>query len=114
MPCYDYRCGAHGVFEALAGVAEYEQPSPCPQCGAPAARVIAAVPRLMDMAPALREAFARNERSRHQPRYRAGGEDDCDCKSSGGGTGSPAGRRAILLADGGKVFPSLRPWMIGH
>jgi putative FmdB family regulatory protein len=113
MPCYDYCCGEHGMFEGLATVAASAQPQPCPRCGAPAARVIAAAPALLDLAPALRDAFARNERSRHEPRFRAGGEDDpharCDGESS-----AAAGSQAILLADGSKVFPSQRPWMIGH
>ncbi|GMU47092.1 MAG: hypothetical protein AMXMBFR26_18740 [Porticoccaceae bacterium] len=112
MPCYDYRCREHGVFEELATVAERAAPRPCPQCGAPAARVIAAAPALLDMTPALREACARNERSRHEPRLHAGGDADSD--RCGGSCGSPAGRKAILLTDGRKVFPSGRPWMIGH
>ena len=103
MPFYDYCCAEHGVFEGLATVAACAQPQPCPRCGVPAARVIAVAPALLDLAPALRDAFARNERSRHEPRLHAGGDAD-----------SPAGRKAILLADGSKVFPSRRPWMIGH
>lgn len=113
MPCYDYRCGEHGVFEVLATVAERAAARPCPQCGAPAARLIAAAPALLDMAPALREACARNERSRHEPRLHTGHGAAPDHRCDGG-TDSPAGRKAILLADGSKVFPSRRPWMIGH
>lgn len=116
MPCYDYRCGEHGVFEGLATVAERAAPRPCPQCGTPAARMIAAAPRLLDMAPALREACARNERSRHEPRLCSGhGVDPApDHRCGDGAAGSPSGQKAIMLADGSKVFPSRRPWMISH
>jgi len=113
MPFYDYCCGEHGVFEGLATVAECVEPQPCPACGAPAARVIAAAPALLDMAPALRDAFARNERSCHEPRLHLGDAAAPDHRCGAGAASSP-GRKAILLADGSRVFPSRRPWMIGH
>lgn len=113
MPCYDYRCREHGLFEELVTVAERAAPQPCPWCGVPAARVVAAAPALLDMAPALRDAYARNERSRHEPRLHAADKVDPEHRC-GRGTCVSAGRKAILLADGSKVFPSRRPWMIGH
>lgn len=113
MPFYDYRCREHGLFERLASVAECAEAGPCPRCGVLAVRVITAPPALLDMAPERREAFARNERSRHEPRLHAVGEEDSDHRC-GDDPGSVVERRAILLADGSKVFPSQRPWMIGH
>ena len=113
MPFYDYQCREHGTFARLAAVAECADPSPCPQCGVLAERLIPAPPALLDMDPARRAAFARNERSRHEPRFHAAGECDADHRC-GAGPGSAAERPAILLADGSKVFPSQRPWMIGH
>lgn len=113
MPCYDYHCGEHGVFEGLVAMDDRAAPQPCPQCGSPAARIVSAAPALLDMAPALREACARNERSRHEPRLCRGRGTDLDHRC-GADAGSSIGRKTILLADGSKVFPSRRPWMIAH
>jgi hypothetical protein len=62
-----------------------------------------------------RRAMAINEQSRSSPhvaskseRYGAKHAAGCACCS---GTN---GRKATFRADGGKAFPSARPWMISH
>jgi hypothetical protein len=59
---------------------------------------------------ATRNAHATNERSAHAPK---------SSKSLGHGSGCSccSGKKpskAIYRADGGKTFPSARPWMISH
>ncbi|MAS40235.1 MAG: formamidase [Porticoccaceae bacterium] len=112
MPLYDYRCPKHGLFEELVPGAAGSERHPCPGCGAPAARVIATPHALLDMDPGRRDALARNERSRHEPRVHAqhgSHRPGCGC-----GSGAPARSRAQQLADGSRTFPARRPWMIGH
>ncbi|RZL64930.1 MAG: zinc ribbon domain-containing protein [Variovorax sp.] len=38
MPTYDYDCGSCGPFTAVQKIALFDQPSPCPSCGAAGAR----------------------------------------------------------------------------
>jgi putative FmdB family regulatory protein len=67
MPLYDYACADHGRFRAWAGMDEAGKPCPCPLCGAPGRREIAA-PALNLMNGTLRKAMARAERSSAEPR----------------------------------------------
>lgn len=114
MPLYDYRCPKHGLFEELVPLAAGGGPHPCPGCSTPAARVIAAPHALLDMDPARRDAFARNERSRHEPRVHDTGKHGSHGPGCGCGSGPPTRSRALQLADGSRTFPGQRPWMIGH
>lgn len=114
MPLYDYRCPQHGLFEELVPGTAGAGLHPCPSCGAPAARVIAAPHTLLDMDPGRRDAFARNERSRHEPRVHAAGSHSGHGPGCGCGAGPPTRGRALRLADGSRSFPARRPWMIGH
>lgn len=34
MPTYEYRCPNCGGFEAVRPIAQYQEPSLCPECGA--------------------------------------------------------------------------------
>ena len=122
MPLYDYKCREHGLFQELATLAESAQPRPCPQCGTLAARVILLPTALQTLDPARRDAMERNERSRHAPLFstpeqrveaRARHEHQhgkgCGCDRRG--ADKP---KLFYTADGKKMFPSARPWMISH
>jgi putative FmdB family regulatory protein len=122
MPLYDYKCQAHGLFHELATFAESAMPRPCPQCGTLAARVIVLAPALRALDSATRDAMQRNERSRHEPMFstpehRAEAQalhehrhgKGCGCTNPG--IDKP---KVFYTADGKKMFPSARPWMISH
>jgi putative FmdB family regulatory protein len=67
VPVYEYECSAHGLFETLRPLAEYNFPAPCPTCDAASPRVMS-VPHLVGVPRATMIAHDRNEQSRHQPR----------------------------------------------
>lgn len=123
MPVYDYKCARHGLFNQLATMAQSAEPAPCPSCGELSPRVILLSPQILAMSPARREAMARNEKAAHEPgiytpetreemRERARHGKGCGCH--GEADRSSLRQKAILLADGSKIFPSQRPWMISH
>ena len=124
MPVYDYRCADHGVFNELATMADSAQPCPCPTCGQLAGRVIMMSPEVLDMAPANREAHARNEKSQDAPRFstpESRTEDKARREHKhkhGKGCGCPdkpiRKSQVLFTPDGSKIFPSARPWMISH
>ena len=107
MPVYDYDCAACGPFRMLRPMAESGDPQPCPSCGGAAPRQITAC-NFSSMSSATRLAHATNERSAHAPKRGAGHGAGCACCS-----GKPS-RSLSTSADGGKSFPSKRPWMISH
>ncbi|MBS0640082.1 MAG: FmdB family zinc ribbon protein [Acetobacteraceae bacterium] len=41
MPTYEYECPDCGPFTDVRPMAEFEQPQPCPDCGAMAPRLLA-------------------------------------------------------------------------
>jgi putative FmdB family regulatory protein len=121
MPLYDYKCKDHGVFHALATMEDAAHPQPCPVCSVKAARVILLSPTLFMRDANSRQADARNEKARFEPlvstsAFRAEekarhvhkhGDNCCQHKPI---------RKSMLFytADGDKMFPSARPWMISH
>lgn len=119
MPLYDYKCAQHGVFHELVPMEAFDKPCACPQCGALSPRVILLSPQILAMAAERRKAFETNERARHEPvistrdireeaRHRHG--PGCGCHST-----QKAGKSMLFYtADGDKMFPSARPWMISH
>ena len=109
MPVYDYSCVACGEFTVLRPMAEYDQPHPCPGCGAFAPRVLLTVPALAMMDGARRIAMATNERNSHAPR-RAEKSHGSNCTCCGGLNSG----RTRHGKDGSKSFPSARPWMVSH
>lgn len=115
MPTYDYRCPACGDFEALRPIAARNEDVACPDCGSPAARVLASAARLALMEDTTRRAMDINEQARHQPKRSADMANrhpaGCGCCSSGKG-----GKRGAtnISPSGNKAFPSKRPWMISH
>lgn len=46
MPIYDYACEGCGPFTAMRPMAQYRNPSACPQCGAGAPRTLVSAPGL--------------------------------------------------------------------
>lgn len=122
MPVYDYKCREHGHFYQLAKLEDAAEPAACPTCGTLSARVIVLPPHLRGLerksAHAARE---RNERSQHEPVYstpdRRAEENDRHAHAARKGCGDHHDKRKSKLfytADGKKMFPSMRPWMISH
>lgn len=116
MPFYDYDCPDCGTFSAFRSLTDRNLPASCPQCHAEATRVISA-PNLSLMSAPRRQAFARNEKSQHEPgvktRHRCG--SGCGCGS--GSNGTKKSTRTVDLGKAGKFEASRkqkRPWMLGH
>ena len=40
MPTYNYECSDCGPFSEVRPMAEFDRPQPCPDCGAPAPRLL--------------------------------------------------------------------------
>ena len=117
MPFYDYDCPDCGNFSAFRNLEDRNLPAHCPACQAAARRVISA-PNLSLMSGPRRQAFARNEKSRHEPgvstRHRCGSGCGCGLFKSNSRTKTT---RTVDLGKVGK-FEALRkpkrPWMLGH
>ncbi|CAM3655744.1 Putative regulatory protein FmdB Zinc ribbon domain-containing protein [Bordetella sputigena] len=110
MPLYDYSCGQCGDFTAMRPLAQWRDPSPCPECGAGCDRILAGAPALGALSSAVNRAHAMNERNASEPRSTRGGHGmNCGCC----GAGRTAGKTR-KTADGGKTFANSRPWMISH
>ncbi|GGO89272.1 hypothetical protein GCM10011348_46630 [Marinobacterium nitratireducens] len=126
MPLYEYKCPEHGVFQELATMADHDKPCDCPQCGTTSARVITLPPQLLAMLKENREAMERNEKAQHEPQFLTPAqyrEQEAEKKARaahkhkhGSGCGCQSERKSKLFytADGSKMFPSMRPWMISH
>lgn len=135
MPLYDYKCKDHGVFHDLVSMHASGESRNCPRCGQLSPRIIMIPPEILRMAPARRAAMEHNEKSRHEPiistpdkrseateRRQFQNKKHCGCGHNHHGSRlqarlpdqSSLRQQAIYLADGSKVFPSQRPWMISH
>jgi len=122
MPLYDYKCEEHGLFHELATLEDADKPLACPQCGQLSARIIMLAPELLAMNEDRRLAFRRNEVAQHQPivstsEYRVEQRARHEHKHGKGcGCSDRPIRKSTLMytADGNKMFPSMRPWMISH
>lgn len=115
MPVYEYKCQDHGVFYELATMDESQAPKPCPHCGAQSARIIRLAPEILDMSPIARKAEQTNERSSNEPVFSNKDRRENDHEHSKG-CGCQGGKKSKLMytAQGDKMFPSMRPWMISH
>lgn len=115
MPLYDYKCVEHGLFHELAAMDDSASAQPCPTCGVDSGRIIMLAPELLLMSEHKRAAHSTNERSSHEPVVSSVESRD---KKHGSGCGcEQKGKKAsqvVYLADGSKIFPSQRPWMISH
>jgi putative FmdB family regulatory protein len=115
MPLYDYKCKQHGVFSELATIADMEKPAKCPQCGSLCPRVIAFPPHIADMLKEKRHAMETNEKAQHEPVISTLDRRENDHEhASGCGCSSKKKSKLFYTADGNKMFPSMRPWMISH
>lgn len=112
MPVYEYECRICGGFTALRPMSEYREPQPCPDCAAPAPRVLRTAPAFGAMPAATRAAHATNERSADSPRLSSDSGHKhgpgCGC----GSHGKPS--RTLHHPGGAKSFPGNRPWVINH
>ncbi len=120
MPTYDYACPECGGFEAFRSLSQRNEPAACPDCGAASDRVFVSAPRLACLSSETRTAMDTNERARHAPmssaeygayqRFKKHGSG-CGCC----GTASATKRSPTVTgANGNKMFPTKRPWMISH
>lgn len=143
MPLYDYKCKEHGFFHQLATMAESASPKPCPECQTLSARIIMIPPEILAMAPNQKKAAEANEKAMHEPTIstvdtRMEDADrkafelrkSCGCHHHSNNpqvnqklkqlrdlvnpSQSSLKQQALFLADGSKIFPSQRPWMISH
>ncbi|MBO1923059.1 zinc ribbon domain-containing protein [Thiomicrorhabdus sp. 6S3-12] len=129
MPVYDYKCQEHGIFHELATIDDAAEPMPCPHCKELAPRILMVPPEILDMAPEKRKAIERNEKAQHEPKMstkESRAEDEerrkfeeklhkhhhkgCGC----GGHHKKKASKLMWTANGEKMFPSMRPWMISH
>lgn len=116
MPVYDYKCKTHGIFSDLAMMDDSAKPAACPQCKNLSARVIMLSPTILDMAPERRNAFETNERASHEPVVSTADRraQDHQHKNGCGCNAKKPSRFMMYTPDGGKTFPTARPWMISH
>ena len=116
MPVYDYKCREHGVFSDLATMEQSQSPTPCPQCSVLSARVIMMSPAIVAMASEKRKAHEKNEKSRHEPEFSSSERrtHDQEHRSGCGCSDKKPGSKLFYTAEGDKMFPSMRPWMISH
>ncbi len=116
MPVYEYRCKDHGIFYELATISDSDKPCQCPNCAALAPRIIRIAPAILDMPKEKRHAYATNEKARHEPVFSTADRRNKDKEhSSGCGCSTPHKKSNLMYtAQGDKMFPSMRPWMISH
>ena len=117
MPVYDYKCPDHGVFHELATMENHALPAACPRCSLLSPRVIIMAPEILDMAPAKRKAMEKNETARHAPQHSTPDSRAENAERLKHGCGCRHEKRTSKLmytAEGNKMFPSMRPWMISH
>ncbi|MGH1485181.1 MAG: FmdB family zinc ribbon protein [Cellvibrionaceae bacterium] len=117
MPVYEYKCEEHGVFYGLATMDESDKPSHCTTCGGISPRIIRIAPEILDMSPSARKAAATNERSQHEPTFSTKDRRESDDEHSSGcgcNKQKPGKSKLMYTAQGDKMFPSMRPWMISH
>lgn len=117
MPTYDYACPSCGGFDALRSLAQRNDPATCPECGMDSPRVFVSAPRLACVSGDTRTAMETNERAQHAPMSsREYGGYQRLKHPSGCGCCSPTSRKTttVTAANGSKMFPTKRPWMISH
>jgi putative FmdB family regulatory protein len=118
MPTYDYACPSCGGFDAFRRLADRNEPATCPNCGTGSPRVFVSAPHLACVSSETRTAMDTNERARHAPMtskeyggyQRLKHPSGCGCCSTSSGKNSAT----VKAANGNKMFPSKRPWMISH
>lgn len=116
MAFYDYDCAACGTFALWREMEDRNRRAKCPACHAAAGRVIGA-PNLSLMAAPVRQAHARNEKSRHEPRVTGGHRCASGCGCGAPKSARQKSTRTVDLGKAGRFETSRkqkRPWMLGH
>jgi putative FmdB family regulatory protein len=116
MPVYDYRCQEHGLFHDLQTLENHAEPCACPVCGRLSARIIMVPPELLLMNSDTRKAFSKNEKARHEPLIssKEQRQQDTQHQKHCGCHKTVNKSKLWFTAQGDKMFPSMRPWMISH
>jgi putative FmdB family regulatory protein len=117
MPVYDYKCLEHGIFNDLATIEDSAKPKACPKCGTLCGRVIIMPSNILNMDENKRHAMETNERSQHEPTFSSKerrADDEEHAKGCGCSKHKPGKSNLMFTAQGDKMFPSMRPWMISH
>lgn len=124
MPLYEYKCPEHGVFQELASMDDHDKPQHCPQCQAMSARIVVLPPKIALLLKETREALERNEKAQHEPdvmtaadyHQREAEKQARHAHKHGSNCGCSQRRKSNLMytAEGNKMFPGMRPWMISH
>lgn len=136
MPLYDYKCKSHGLFHDLVPIKQSGEGRPCPRCGQLSPRIIMIPPEVLAMSPLKRKEAERNEKAKHEPIISTvdSREEEADrkiyelrkscghnhthnhsgCSHTTHPDQSSLRKQVVYMADGSKVFPSQRPWMISH
>lgn len=115
MPVYDYKCELHGPFYELATFDEAHKPQSCPTCQTLSPRIIRLPPEVLAMSPEKRKAFETNEKAQNEPVFSTEDQRNHD-KEHAKSCGCNHKKKSKLMytANGDKMFPSMRPWMISH
>jgi len=117
MPLYEYRCAQCGNFTLHRMVEQRDRLTSCPCCAAKADRLITA-PNLSLMSPLRRDAFTRNEKSRHEPsvsnRHSCGPRCGCGKPNQNAGKRSKPTVKIPKLGVLETPRKRNRPWMLGH
>ncbi len=117
MPVYDYKCSDHGLFYELASMDNHAKPACCPTCQTLSPRVIIMAPSLFEMDKEKKQGMERNEIAQHEPQHSTVDSRAENAEMLKRGCGCEHKKRPSKLmytANGDKIFPSMRPWMISH
>ena len=110
MPIYEYYCDKHQTyFDHFASIADRDKSVNCPRCGETSQRVISA-PSLAIMSKENRTAWARNEKSAHEPNSAKKHVCGHGCNHHHHHSSS----KTDNSNSGMKMQPNQRPWMLGH
>lgn len=117
MPVYDYKCSEHGLFYELASMDDHAKPAKCPECSTLSPRVILVPPSILEMAKEKKQGIERNEIAQHEPQFStidSRAENTEKVKRGCGCEHKKRSSKLMYTAQGDKMFPSMRPWMISH
>jgi len=104
MPLYEYRCEQHGDFTHHTGIANRNNVFNCPSCGSDTTRIVSA-PALALMNNGNRQAWAKNEKSAHEPIRK---------KKHSCGHDHSHDNHTHKKQEYMQASPGGRPWMLGH
>lgn len=106
MPIYEYRCEEHGDFSYQRSIQDRNEELNCPDCGSITERIISA-PSLSLMNNTNRKAWARNEKSAHEPIRKKKHVCSHSCNHD---HGSSHTKKTEFM----QASTKSRPWMLGH